>query len=1629
MKPSRLSLRTSALFHGRLCSAATLVISLCASSLASATSATWLASPVDGTWNSATNWSVAAFPNGTGDSATFNVASTFGGSSSPVTPSVAVTIQNMNFAAAAGPYVVGVNGGSAIIVRGGGSGGTPSYGNSINIAAAVTNSQVVAAPISFSAPSSTTIGYTFKNDSTTAAATLTLSGAITANTATNRSTAISLDGANTGNNTLSGVITTSLATSGVSNIVLKKEGVGTWILAGANVFSGANITSTAGTLGIQVNAGVLSIQNNQGLGTSGTANNLQTWVNSGAKLELANNITLDNGVSLNLRSGGTIRSSGSTTTNGRITLGAIAATSATLSTVGSGDVFTIGNAANDFTGGLSDTVTHIAGPGTVMLGQASNYAGTVSVDAGTLHLGNATALGTATSAGIGFGSGSTGKVWLDGISVTVATLNTNAAVGTPVIENNNSTAATLTVSSTSGTSTYAGILQDGAAGTLGLAKSGANTLSLAGANTYTGTTAVTGGILQVTGSLASSAVTLGSSSTLAGTGTLAGTVTVALGSTVAPGSGGIGTLSVGGLTLNSGSLLAYDIASTASHDQINVTTSGALTINGGAVTLNGGANFSANGVYNLIGYSGAIGGSGVGALSLANSPVVGKTYTFGSAGGFVTLTVADSAAAVNYWNADSDGSWGTGADWSVGSAPNTAGTFAALGGGGTPITAPRTITVASAYTVGTLSFNNATSAYTLADGGGGSLILDGDSASASVTATAGSHGIAVPLVTNSFGATFSTVGAADTLTVSGVISGNGKLTKGGNGTLVLTGSNTYLGGTAISAGTVTVNSSTSLGDASGAVSIGAATLKATASISSLRAYQLGDVASTLAVDAAATLTLNGVIADGSAAGTLNKTGAGTLALTGANTFTGGTLVSAGTLSANGDAALGAVATLTLNSGTKLQAGAAFALGAARGVVLAGGSVAVDTNSYAINLTGAVSGSGALDKTGTGTLTLSGTNTYAGGTLVDGGMLVIGNSIVGGITLADATTLSVPTGGIGNAITLSGTNANATFLAAGVSNGSTGSVSGSADQKLTLGGTTQVSFGATTKQFQGLLGTVAIPTGATLRFGATSLANGGDSTTFDVNGFLTTRNNGNVALGALTGAGTVTMGVAGSVGQHVTYTIGAKAITALFSGVIADGNTANGQLVAVTKTGAGIQTLTGADTFSGGLFVNAGILQCRAQSLGAGSVAVTGGHIELGWFETPTATYTSANPVTINGGGLYAWDAYQHLSGTIAIGASGGSLGSSFNNAGADTNKGLFVDGVLSGTGALTVQQTYGGTNAWETSIVFLTNNANTYAGTLSVNANSGGGVYVALDAANALASATLNLTGSPGGAKQFGNSQLVFTTNLGGAATLGALTGSGDVALSEYDPSAHTVAATPVALTVGGNNATTTYSGILSGGGSLTKSGTGALTLGGANTYTGDTTVTAGILAVNGTSLADSGKLVITGGQVQATGTETVASLYFGAVQQVAGTWGATGSGAANINDTCFAGTAGVVLVTSGSGPANYASWAATHGVTGGLTADSDHDGISNAVEYALNLNYAGSDGSVGTLTGNTLSFTKRAEAVANGDVTYTIEASIDMVTWAPVTPEVDNATTISYNLPAGMSTVFARLNVTIATP
>ena len=150
------------------------------------------------------------------------------------------------------------------------------------------------------------------------------------------------------------------------------------------------------------------------------------------------------------------------------------------------------------------------------------------------------------------------------------------------------------------------------------------------------------------------------------------------------------------------------------------------------------------------------------------------------------------------------------------------------------------------------------------------------------------------------------------------------------------------------------------------------------------------------------------------------------------------------------------------------------------------------------------------------------------------------------------------------------------------------------------------------------------------------------------------------------------------------------------------------------------------------------------------------------------------------------------------------------------------------------------------------------------------------------------------------------------------------------------------------------------GGGivSLTKEGASTWALSGANTYTGDTTVNSGVLAVKGTSIANTGKLVIAGGMVDLTSAETVETLFFGAAQQPSGTYSSSSVPAgATITTASFSG-GGTLTVTSGPG-GTYASWidsffpGETTPAIIGAGADPDNDGINNGVEMVIGGNPA----------------------------------------------------------------------------
>ena len=111
-----------------------------------------------------------------------------------------------------------------------------------------------------------------------------------------------------------------------------------------------------------------------------------------------------------------------------------------------------------------------------------------------------------------------------------------------------------------------------------------------------------------------------------------------------------------------------------------------------------------------------------------------------------------------------------------------------------------------------------------------------------------------------------------------------------------------------------------------------------------------------------------------------------------------------------------------------------------------------------------------------------------------------------------------------------------------------------------------------------------------------------------------------------------------------------------------------------------------------------------------------------------------------------------------------------------------------------------------------------------------------------------------------------------------------------------------------------------------------------------------------------------------------------------------------------------------------FTNWASSNQVNGGVMGDSDNDGISNGIEYALQSNPNNADGPVGTYQGNVLTYKKRLTTSGNTNLTYRIEISSDLgVTdpWKEIVSTQDESK-IDAVIPNTARKVFARLRVVI---
>ena len=263
---------------------------------------------------------------------------------------------------------------------------------------------------------------------------------------------------------------------------------------------------------------------------------------------------------------------------------------------------------------------------------------------------------------------------------------------------------------------------------------------------------------------------------------------------------------------------------------------------------------------------------------------------------------------------------------------------------------------------------------------------------------------------------------------SGQLADNGtgavSLRKTGAGIWTVSGSNTYTGGTQLNAGTLSLGSANAIG-ASGTITFGGGTLQYSAinttdysaRFSNVVGQQYRIDTNSQNVTLATALTSSG--------GSFTKLGAGTLTLTAANTYTGGTTISAGTVSVGDGSTTGSIVGNVANSGTL-----AF------------------NRSDALTYAGVVSGTGAMSKSGAGTLTLTGNNTYTGGTTINAGTVSVGDGSITGSIVGD----------VANSGTLTFNRSDALTYAGAVSG--TGSLTKAGAGTLTLPGTNTYT-GATT----------------------------------------------------------------------------------------------------------------------------------------------------------------------------------------------------------------------------------------------------------------------------------------------------------------------------------------------------------------------------------------------------------------------------------------------------------------------------------------------------------------------------------------------------------------------------------------
>ncbi|EBH7222654.1 fibronectin-binding autotransporter adhesin ShdA [Salmonella enterica] len=417
-------------------------------------------------------------------------------------------------------------------------------------------------------------------------------------------------------------------------------------------------------------------------------------------------------------------------------------------------------------------------------------------------------------------------------------------------------------------------------------------------------------------------------------------------------------------------------------------------------------------------------------------------------------------------------------------------------------------------------------------------------------------------------------------TLDNNVTGEGQIVKSGSDELIVTGDNTYSGGTTISGGTLTADHADSLG---------------TGAVANSGVLQVGE--------GELENTLSG-------SGSLVKTGTGELTLSGDNTYSGGTTITGGTLTADHADSLGSG---DIDNSGVLKVGEG-------------------------DLENTLSGSGSLVKTGTGELTLSGGNDYSGGTTIIGGTLTADHAdSLGTGAVANSGVLQVGEGELEN--TLSGSGS---LVKTG-----TGELTLSGDNSYS-GGTTIIG-GTLTADHADLLGTGAVANSGVLQVGEGELENtlsGSGSLVKTGTGELTLSGGNDYSGGTTIIGGTLTADHADSLG---TGAVANSGVLQVGEGELENTLSGSGSLV---KTGTGELTLSGDNSYSGDTTIADGtLIAANVNALGSGNIDNSGTLMldANGAFELANiTTHTGATTALAAGSTLDAGQLTQEDGSTLSI---------------------------------------------------------------------------------------------------------------------------------------------------------------------------------------------------------------------------------------------------------------------------------------------------------------------------------------------------------------------------------------------